>query len=54
MVIAGAAFGPTPSFSFSLAFNCSAVEMDGRNVLADTEKQVRKLCPYLPAVRRYP
>jgi hypothetical protein len=43
MVIAGAAFGPTPSFSFSLAFNCNAVEINTGNVLTDAGKQVKKL-----------
>ena len=43
MGIAGAAFGTPPVFSFSLAFNCNAVEINTGNVLTDAGKQVTKL-----------
>ncbi len=43
MGIAGVAFGTPPVFSFSLAFNCNAVEINTGNVLTDAGKQVTKL-----------
>ena len=54
MTTAGAVFWPTPYYRCSSRFNCSAVEINLRDVETDAGKQRKELCPDLPSHHRNP